>query len=163
MTTDSAPLCAIAGTGPGNGAAFARRFAAAGYRTLLLARTDSVIGPLAGQLPGARAMTCDLDDAAAVSACFERARDQLGPVDTLIYNASDRYFGGLEQTDAAQFEQAWRTTAYGCFNCARAVAGDLRAAGRGNLIVIGATAAWKGAAGFVGFCAAKAAQRSLAQ
>lgn len=32
------PVCAIAGAGPGNGEAFARRFAAEGYSVALLAR-----------------------------------------------------------------------------------------------------------------------------
>jgi len=32
------PVCAVVGVGPGNGAAFARRFAAEGYAVALLAR-----------------------------------------------------------------------------------------------------------------------------
>ena len=36
------PVCAIAGVGPGNGEAFARRFAAEGYAVALLARNDAL-------------------------------------------------------------------------------------------------------------------------
>ena len=35
------PVCAVVGVGPGNGAAFARRFAAEGYAVALLARSTT--------------------------------------------------------------------------------------------------------------------------
>jgi NAD(P)-dependent dehydrogenase (short-subunit alcohol dehydrogenase family) len=49
------PVCAIAGVGPGNGEAFARRFAAEGYSVALLARNKERLETLAGELPEARA------------------------------------------------------------------------------------------------------------
>ena len=159
----SPPVCAIAGVGPGNGTAFAERFAAAGYRLALLARGRDCIDALAGRLAGSQAYTCDLDDLESVVRTFNAIRTRMGPIDTLIYNASDRHFADLEATSAPEFERGWRTTVLGCFNAIKQVAPEMRAAGHGNILVIGATAAWKGAAGFVGFCAAKAAQRSLAQ
>ncbi len=50
---------AVVGVGPGNGAAFARRFAAEGYAVALLARTTSLTSKLAQELPLARAYACD--------------------------------------------------------------------------------------------------------
>ena len=45
------PVCAVVGVGPGNGAAFARRFAAEGYAIALLARSTGFTSRLAYELP----------------------------------------------------------------------------------------------------------------
>ena len=45
----------------------------------------------------------------------------------------------------------------------REALGDMRRRASGSILIVGATASWKGAPGFLGFCSAKAAQRSLAQ
>jgi NAD(P)-dependent dehydrogenase (short-subunit alcohol dehydrogenase family) len=58
------PLCVVAGVGPGNGAAFARRFAAEGYAVALLARTTGLTNKLTNELPVARAYACDVGDPA---------------------------------------------------------------------------------------------------
>jgi NADP-dependent 3-hydroxy acid dehydrogenase YdfG len=57
-------LCGVAGVGPGNGAAFARRFAAEGYAVALLARTTGLTSKLANELTVARAYACDVGDPA---------------------------------------------------------------------------------------------------
>ena len=157
------PVCVIVGAGPGNGAAFARRFAGAGHPVALLARDPSGLASLAAEIPGTRAFACDATDAAQVEAAFVRIRAELGPVGVLIYNASTRGFVDIDHTTPEAFEQAWRVSALGCLLAARQVIPDLRQAGRGSILIIGATASLTGAAGFVAFAAAKAAQRSLAQ
>jgi len=58
------PLCVVAGVGPGNGAAFARCFAAEGYAVALLDRTTGLTGKLANELPVAPAYACDMGDPA---------------------------------------------------------------------------------------------------
>jgi NAD(P)-dependent dehydrogenase (short-subunit alcohol dehydrogenase family) len=157
------PVCVIVGAGPGNGAAFARRFARAGHRVALLARDPAGLAHLTAELPGARGYACDAMQPAEVEDAFTRIRTDLGPVGVLIYNASTRDFGNLDHTDPATFERAWRVNALGCLLAARQVVADMRRAGAGSIVVIGATASLKGAAGFVAFGSAKAAQRSLAQ
>ncbi len=49
------PVAAIVGVGPGNGAAFARRFATEGYAVALLARTMAFSNDLATKLADAHA------------------------------------------------------------------------------------------------------------
>jgi NAD(P)-dependent dehydrogenase (short-subunit alcohol dehydrogenase family) len=66
------PVCAVVGVGPGNGAAFARRFAAEGYALALLARSSGLTSRLAAELPVARAYACDVGDLAAMA--FAAAR-----------------------------------------------------------------------------------------
>ena len=52
--------CVVIGVGPGNGAAFARTFAREGYRVGLVARSRTMIDPLAVELTGSVAITCDV-------------------------------------------------------------------------------------------------------
>jgi NADP-dependent 3-hydroxy acid dehydrogenase YdfG len=102
------PICAIVGAGPGNGAAFARKFAKEGYAVALLARQMQRLDRLAG-------------------------------------------------------ESAWRINTLGAFLVAREVIPRMKAAGRGTIVFIGATASRRGGAKTAAFASAKAAQRSLAQ
>jgi len=157
------PVCVIVGAGPGNGAAFARQFSRAGYHVALLARRREPLDALAAEIADARAYPCDATDPGDTERVFAAIRRDLGEPQTLIYNASSREFGDLDATSPDGFECAWRVNAYGLLLAAQQVVPAMRAAGQGNIIVIGATASLKGAAGFVAFGAAKAAQRSLAQ
>lgn len=159
----SVPICVIVGAGPGNGAAFARRFSSAGHEVALLARRQEGLDGLTREIAGTRAYAYDATSAADAAAVFARIREEMGPPQTLIYNASTREFADIDATVPEAFERAWRVNAYGLLLAAKQVIPAMRAAGGGNIIVIGATASLKGAAGFVAFASAKAAQRSLAQ
>jgi NAD(P)-dependent dehydrogenase (short-subunit alcohol dehydrogenase family) len=159
----TSPVCAIVGAGPGNGAAFARRFAAAGHQVCLLARSRDSVAALETGIAGAHSYVYDATDAGHAERVFAAIAADVGLVDTLIYNASSRDFADVEHTSPASFERAWRAGPWGCFLAVRQVIPGMQAAGRGSIIVIGATAALTGNAGFVAFASAKAAQRSLAQ
>jgi len=86
--TTMKPVCVVAGVGPGNGAAFARRFASGGYAVALLARTTELTGKLASSLPDACAYPCDVTDAGSIARAFDATRRDLGDVEVLVYNAS---------------------------------------------------------------------------
>ncbi|WP_442756211.1 SDR family NAD(P)-dependent oxidoreductase [Methylocystis sp. JAN1] len=156
------PVCVIAGVGPGNGEAFARRFAAEGYSVALLARRKDRIEPLAAELRGA-AFGCDLTDAASVEAAFAAIEAQQGPAAVLIYNAGKGVWGDVEKVTQADFEEAWRVNTLGLFLASRRVIPGMAASARGGIVVVGATASLRGMAGTAAFASAKAAQRSLAQ
>lgn len=157
------PVCIIVGAGSGNGSAFARRFAAAGYRVALLARSDSSLSRLEGEIVGSKGYVYDATDEEAAKEVFSRIETELGPVSVLIYNASSREFADIDGTSAEAFERAWRVTAYGCFLAVKQTLPSLRKTDAGSIVIIGATASLKGAADFLAFASAKAAQRSLAQ
>jgi NAD(P)-dependent dehydrogenase (short-subunit alcohol dehydrogenase family) len=159
----SKPVCAIIGVGPGNGAAFARKFAAEGFAVALLARSEDFIEALAGGLEGGRAYTCDATDAARVGAVFDRIEQDLGMVEVLIYNSGSGHFKNIDETTIAMFETDWRVNTLGCLIVSQRVIPGMRKLGRGNVVIIGATASRTGNAEFVPFAASKAAQRSLAQ
>ena len=163
MANDKRPVCAVVGVGPGNGEAFARRFAADGYAVALMARRAELIRRLAGELAGARAYSCDVADAALVASAFEGARAELGDVDVLVFNAGSGVWGSIEDVSPEDFERAWRVNAFGLFLAARQVIPAMRRRGRGAIVVVGATASRRGVAGTAAFAPAKMAQRGLAE
>lgn len=157
------PVCVVVGVGPGNGAAFARRFAAEGYSVALLARTTELSGQLAASLPDARAYPCDVTDAGSLARTFDAIRRDLGDVEVLVYNAGSGLWGSIEEATAADFEAAWRVNALGGFLASKQVIPAMKRAGRGCIVFVGATASRKAGARSASFSSAKGAQRSLAE
>ena len=159
----SKPVCVIAGIGEGNGAALARAFSNEGMSVALLARGTDFSSEFAKELPGSRAYSCDVADAASVADTFERIRSDLGDPETVVYNAGSGVWGDVESIDLEGFESSWRVNAYGALAVSREVIPAMKAAGRGNIIFIGATASKRGGPRTAAFAPAKAAQRSLAE
>ena len=157
------PVCAIIGIGPKNGAAFARVFDGAGYRVALLSRSTGFSDELAGELQDARVYACDASAPDSVIAAFDKLRQNLGPVDVLIYNAGSGSWQSVEEISAEEFERGWRVNALGALVASQQVIPDMQANGAGNIVIVGATASLRGRPMTTGFASAKAAQRSLAQ
>lgn len=161
--TQTKPVAIVAGAGPGNGVALAGRFSRAGYAVAAFSRQQGTLAALEQQVPEARGYICDVTDPASVTKAFERIRAELGAVDTLLLNAGSGIFKNFDDTTAQDFENAWRVNAYGAFLCAQEVVPQMREAGSGNIIFIGATASRRGGPKTSAFAPAKAAQRSLAE
>jgi NADP-dependent 3-hydroxy acid dehydrogenase YdfG len=159
----SKPICAVVGVGPGNGAAFARKFASEGYEVALLARNQESLKELESRIPGSRSYVYDVTAVDKADEVFRRIKAEMGPVEVLVYNAGSGLFGSIDDTTPEVFESAWRINALGCLTCVKQVIPDMRKAKAGNIVVIGATASLRGGAHFAAFASAKAAQRSLAQ
>ena len=115
----SLPVCAVVGVGPGNGEAFARRFAADGYAVALMARRAELTAKLAAELDGAKAYPCDVGDEASVETAFARMRTDLGDADVLIFNAGSGVWGNVEEVKAEDLERSWRINTLGLFLSAR--------------------------------------------
>ena len=157
------PVCVVVGVGPGNGAAFARRFTAEGFAVALMARKTQLIQELASSLAGARAYACDVADAASVQRAFAAVRRDLGEVDVLVYNAGSGVWGTVEEVSAADFETSWRVNTLGALLASKEVIPAMMAAKHGAIVFIGATASRRGNVKTAAFAPAKAAQRSLAE
>ncbi|MBI4695775.1 MAG: SDR family NAD(P)-dependent oxidoreductase [Gammaproteobacteria bacterium] len=162
MNAPAKSVCLVIGAGPGNGAAFARRFAAAGHRLVLAARDVASLATIAADLPDAHPCPYDAADPAS-AAEIAQIESRLGRIDTLVYNAGAAAFGSIEQISLDDFEQGWRVNALGLAAAAKAVIPGMTGRRRGNIVVIGATASLRGGANFAAFASAKAAQRNLAQ
>ncbi len=159
----SKPVCVVIGIGPQNGASFSRRFAREGYAVAMLSRSKDLSSKLAAELETARAYACDVTDAEAVRATLAAVAEDLGPIDTVVYNAGSGTWGTIEEIEAEKFELAWRVNTLGLFVTAKAVVPGMIERGGGNLVIVGATASLRGKPFTTAFAPAKAAQRSLAQ
>jgi NAD(P)-dependent dehydrogenase (short-subunit alcohol dehydrogenase family) len=161
---NSIPVCAVVGVGPGIGAAVARQFARNGHAVALLARRTEFTQALATEIGGgARAYSCDVADPEAIAQTFASIAREMGDPSVASYNAGSGVWGSVDDVDANAMTTAWRINTLGLFATARAVTPAMKAAGRGAIIVTGATASLRGGAGTAAFASAKAAQRSLVQ
>jgi NAD(P)-dependent dehydrogenase (short-subunit alcohol dehydrogenase family) len=162
MTTKKG-ICVVAGIGPGNGAAFARRFALAGYRVALLARSSTTSAPLEKELAGSKAYAVDLTSPEAVQATFASIERDLGPADVLIHNAGAFARSAFLETKPEDFEAVWRGGPWSLLLCGQQAARQMLGHGGGAIVAIGATASLRGAESFAALGSSKAAHRSLAQ
>jgi NAD(P)-dependent dehydrogenase (short-subunit alcohol dehydrogenase family) len=159
------PVCAIIGIGPKNGEAFVRTFATAGFRVAMLSRSTDLSGRLAAELgeENARAYACDASRPEEVTATLAAVARDLGDPEVLVFNAGSGAWKGFDATTADELERAFRLNALGLMVASQAVLPAMRAARRGSIVVVGATASLRGKPMTTAFAAAKAAQRSLAQ
>ena len=162
-TPSSPPVCVVVGIGPGNGAAFARRFTAEGYRVALLARRTELSAELESELKGSKAYACDVSDAKSVETTFNAIPKDLGEVDVVVYNAGSGNWGSIEEVTPQQFETSWRVNTMGAFLTSQAVIPSMKRRGKGAIVFIGATASRRGMPKTCAFAPAKAAQKSLAE
>jgi NAD(P)-dependent dehydrogenase (short-subunit alcohol dehydrogenase family) len=157
-------VAAVAGVGPGLGAALVRRLAKEGCSVGMFARSSEFIDSLAAELgENALAVAADISNPEQVTAGFRKVRQQLGPVEILIAHASGSIGEGLMKTTPEQFERSWRIGVYGAFLCAREAVPDMLKRGVGAIIFTGATSSVRGRGGAVAFSSAKFAIRGLAQ
>ena len=156
-------VCVVVGAGPGNGAAIGAEFATAGYRVALCARNKNRLNEMAEKIPGASTYAYDVKDTAVAPEVFTRIRQEIGPVNVLIYNAGAGAFANIDDATPEDFQSAWEVNCRGLFIAVKEVLPDMRAAGKGSIVIIGATASIKGGANFTPLASAKAGQRGLAQ
>ncbi len=157
------PVCAILGVGPGNGMACARKFDDAGYAVALCARRGDKMAQYANELSDAKGYTCDVGDQDSLGTALAAIKADMGPIDTLIYNAGSANFGSVDDLEPNDLQRGFSINAIGLFSAAKFVLPQMREAGHGNIVVVGAGAALRGRPGTIAFAASKAAQRSVAQ
>ena len=164
--TNSRPVCAVVGVGPGLGAALGRRFAKE-YAVALVARGEDKLAAFAKEIEAdggtALAVPADVAKAADISAAFQKIRGQLGEVDALLYSAAMRPFGKLMDTKPSTFENTWRVSTFGAFLAAQEVVPAMLKKGSGVIIFTGATVGIKPFPTSAAFGPAKFALRGLAQ
>ena len=159
----TAPVALVAGVGRGTGGAVARRFATAGYRVALLARSEGRLKEFEGKLDGSLAIPCDVSNETAVNEAVAICMSELGVPDVVVHNAPRGVFGTFQEIDPKDMEEAFRVNTMSLLYLARAVAPDMVNRGSGSIIVTGNTSAFRGKPAFSGFAPTKAAQRILAE
>ena len=162
MDTASYRSALIVGTGPGLSASLARLFAKNGLAVAVAARRTDKLAELCAET-GATAHACDASDAASVSALFAAVEAAQGAPDVVVYNASARVRGPVVDLDPAEVQRAINISAFGAFLVAQQAAKRMLPAGRGAILLSGATAGVKGFANSASFAMGKFALRGLAQ
>jgi NAD(P)-dependent dehydrogenase (short-subunit alcohol dehydrogenase family) len=160
-------VAAVLGVGPGLGAAIARRFAGEGFAVALMSRREESVAAVREELEdsGGEALpvTTDATDPDSVTAAFERVRAELGDPEVFVYNAGAFQMGGVLEVSPAKFDECFRANCAGAFYAAREVLPAMVEAGRGTVLLTGATASMRGSARFSALAVGKFGLRALAQ
>ena len=160
-------VAAILGVGPGLGAAIARRFAGEGFAVALMARREESVAAVREEIEdsggGALGVTTDATDPDSVAASFQRVRAELGDPEVFVYNAGAFQMGGVLEVSPTKFDECFRANCAGAFYAAQKVLPAMVEAGRGTVLLTGATASMRGSARFSALAVGKFGLRALAQ
>ncbi|WP_326837028.1 SDR family oxidoreductase [Amycolatopsis rhabdoformis] len=173
MSSDSAPLAGrvalVTGGSRGLGRAVATRLAADGAAVAVNYRRDSgaadeVVAGIAAEGGTAVAYQASVDDEAAVAAMVRRIGEDLGPVDLLVSNAGTASRGtAVADTDEQEYLRLLRVHTLGPLALIRALLPGLRAAERGDVIVVSSAIVETTPAGGAAYTMAKAAMEAAAR
>lgn len=130
----------------------------------MIARSPDYLDELSATITGTTlSLVADVTDEAAITEALETVSQQLGDVDTLIYNAARGSFGSFLEIRPGDLLKNFEVNTMGLLYSARAVAPAMIERGSGSIMVTGNTAATRGGAKFAGFAPSKSAARSLTQ
>ena len=154
----SGKTAVITGASRGIGAAAARAFAAAGANVVLLARSRSAIGDLAGEIgEQALAVPCDVSRYWEVEAAVNAAVETFGGLDIYIGNAGViDPIGHLSGLDPEAYGQTIDINLKGVFHGMRAASVPMLAQGSGTIITVSSGAAHGPVEGWAAYCSSKA-------
>lgn len=134
--TATPPAAFVLGSGPGIGAALARRSSADGYAVGLLARSAGTVDAVAGQLPGPVATaTADVADEPALRAALGELVGALGVPAVLVYNAGVIRADDPQTLDAATLAATHAVNVGGALTAAGALLGPMADAGGGRYLL----------------------------
>jgi NAD(P)-dependent dehydrogenase (short-subunit alcohol dehydrogenase family) len=148
----------IVGAGPGLSASFARLLTASGYHVALAARNTGKLADLAAET-ACSLHECDAADPDSVASLFQA----VPAPELVLYNASYRVRGPFVDLDPAEVARTLQVSAFGAFLVAQQAARIMLAAGRGTILLTGASAGVKGYPRSAPFAMGKFALRGLAQ
>lgn len=145
-------IALITGGASGIGAATARRLTEAGASVIVADLNETEAKALAMELPGARAVTMDVTNAASIDAAL-RGLERL---DILVNNAGIGLVGGIAQTEAADYDRIMTVNATSVYLVTKAAL-PLLLAVRGSILNIGSVAGLIGIKQRFAYCASKGA------
>lgn len=110
---------------------------------------------------GSLCVVLDVTDSAAWAATVARILDTYGRIDGLANVAGVVARGGLDEMTDEEWDRVIAVNQIGTFYGIRAVAGPMRAAGRGSIVNISSIAGMTGFAGSIAYVTSKWAVRGL--
>ena len=162
-TTLSGRRALVTGASSGIGEAIARSLAARGARVACLARREDRVTALAQELGGV-AVAADVTDEQALRAATDRAAEELGGLDCVCAVAGAQLMAPFLDGRTEEWRRLVDTNLWGVLMTAHAGLEHLRAAGGGDLVIMGSVAGTRvtGSEGAV-YTATKFAVRALAE
>lgn len=154
-------LVVIVGAGPGLGGAVAAAFAHGGARVVLLARDEQRLRALAEETGAAGWVSADVTDERALRDAFATIRERYGYPGVLVHNPSVAYEAPPTRTPVAELHNGLALAAGSLLIAIQEVAGAMRAAHSGTILVTGSGTALTGSTWSAGLAAQKAAVRNL--
>jgi len=149
----------ITGGAQGIGFAIAERFVAEGARVVLgdlnPELTDGAVATLGGSAV-AKAVSCDVTDAAQVEALVGAAVDTFGSLDVMVNNAGITRDATMRKMTEEQFDQVIAVHLKGSWNGTRLAANIMREAKSGAIVNISSISGKVGLIGQTNYSAAKA-------
>lgn len=131
----------VCGHGPGISDAVARRFGAEGFSVALAARSPDKLGAAVEALRAkgiqAEAIPTDLGDPAAVKSLVAQARQKLGPITVIHYNAYAGLAGDLLAADVSELRKVFDVGVTGLVAAVQASHADLKAQKHAAILVTG--------------------------
>jgi NAD(P)-dependent dehydrogenase (short-subunit alcohol dehydrogenase family) len=159
VTSMSGRIALVTGASSGIGRATAELLASRGAAVALVALPGAELEEAAGSCRshGVEAISVALDvaDSAAVEAAFERAAEELGPVDAVFNNAGTSFVSPVTETTDEMWERQLRVNLSGSFFVARAAARAMQPLGRGAIVNTASELALGGQSGYVAYTATK--------
>ena len=156
-------IALVTGASRGIGEATARLFAEAGAKVALLARSETDIRRIAGEIgASALAVPCDVAAYADVDAALSKIEGALGPVDILINNAVViDPISHLSEADPMAWGQTIDVNVKGVFHMMRRVVPSMSERGGGTVLTISSGAAHKPVEAWSAYCTSKAGAAML--
>lgn len=145
-------MALVTGGASGIGEAVCRLFCEAGADVIVLDIDGERAERLAAELPGARALVCDITSEEFVENAFQR----LQKLDILVNNAGIGLVGGVEETPLVDFQRVFRVNVEGLFLVTRR-AMPLLVASHGSIVNIGSIAGVIGVKRRFAYCGTKGA------
>jgi len=131
----------VCGHGPGISDAVARKFGAEGFSVALAARSPDKLGAAAEALRAkgikAEAIPTDLGDPGAVKRLVAQAREKLGPITVIHYNAYAGLAGDLLAADVSELRTVFDVGVTGLVAAVQAAHGDLKEQADAAVLVTG--------------------------
>jgi hypothetical protein len=158
-TEFSGQVAIVTGGGSGIGRAVALRWAQGGGDIVVLGRRLEPLEETAHMASKhgvrARAVSCDVRDADAVTAAVDGVVADLGRLDAVVNNAAGNFICRAEDLSPGGWRAVVDIVLNGSFHVSRAAAQHMLPAGRGAILNVIASYAWHGHPGTVHSAAAK--------
>ena len=149
----------LTGAGKGVGRTTAKRFAAAGARVGLLARTERDLQTLENEIreDGGQAMAipCDVSRESDVASAVRKMETAWGGIDILVNNAAIFRGGMVDELSLEDWQAPMRVILDGTFLCCKYVLPGMKARTYGKIINIASSAVQHAFPGYSAYAAAK--------